>query len=197
MRSFSHVNVFTYACELFSIIGDILSTLYCNNGALLPPSANQMQHAQTLSQVMALNGRLEAYLITIPRSLRTFIEGSEQTNPIDNLGPGLVIQQAISCRYGLHYRPILCTKPLIHEFRYLYAKILLLRPALLMPLEKQNFAEEEVGLSHRDTLIVHAIDLCISSSSRILDILHNSLNSPYRVADWHVVYSKYCLKLTN
>ncbi|KAI4843952.1 hypothetical protein E4T44_06466 [Aureobasidium sp. EXF-8845] len=106
MKVFPGVNVFTHTCELFDIIGDILSTLYCNNGALMPPVTDQFQNARTLAQIMALNGRMEAYLITLPDFLHTFIEGSEQTRSIDISGPVLTIQQAISCRYRFHYMPV-------------------------------------------------------------------------------------------
>lgn len=102
MRSIYGVGNFTSTCELFSIIGDILSTLYCNNGALMAPAADKLQHAQILSQVMALNGRLEAYFTTMPDSFRIFIEGSEETETIEISNPTLVARQAISCRYRLH-----------------------------------------------------------------------------------------------
>lgn len=95
----SSVNFFTHTCELFSIIGDILSTLYCNNGALIAPAANQRQHIQTLSQIMALNGRLDAYLMMLSLPLRNFIEGSVQIDSIEVSSPLRVAHQAISCRY--------------------------------------------------------------------------------------------------
>jgi hypothetical protein len=107
MKSSYEVRIFTHTCGLFSIIGDILSTLYCNNGSLIPPTANQLENARTLSQIMALNGRLEAYLITIPKHIRTIIEGSVQINSVDTSGPTLTIQHAITCRYLLQYVPVL------------------------------------------------------------------------------------------
>jgi hypothetical protein len=78
-------------------------------------------------------------------------------------------------------------------YRYLYAQILLLRPALLIPLDDT----EEVIPSHHHKLIDHATKLCVSSCSRLLKILHSSLDSQFRVADWHVVYSKYCRTTNN
>jgi hypothetical protein len=92
---------FTDICELFDIIGDILSTLYCNNGAVMPSIKKHTQHAPILSQIMALNGRLEAYLNAIPNFVRTFIEGREHTNSKDFPASTLTIQQAISCRYQI------------------------------------------------------------------------------------------------
>jgi hypothetical protein len=99
VRIVAGLRVFTDTCELFDIIGDILSTLYCNNGAVMSSIKIHTQHAPMLSHMMALNGRLEAYLITIPDFLRVFIEGSEQTDSIDISDSTLTIQQAISCRY--------------------------------------------------------------------------------------------------
>lgn len=93
------VNLFTDTCELFCIVGDILSTLYCNNGALIAPAANQRQNVENLSQIMALNGRLEAYLMTLSLPLRTFIEGSVQTDSIEISSTSRVANQAIACRY--------------------------------------------------------------------------------------------------
>jgi hypothetical protein len=98
MKPISNINIFTHTCELFGIMGDILSTLYCNNGALMPAATNPLQNTRTLSQIMALNGRLEAYLFTIPIYLRTIVEGSVQVNFVDTSGPTLTVQHAISCR---------------------------------------------------------------------------------------------------
>jgi hypothetical protein len=98
MKPISSVDIFTHTCELFAIIGDILSTLYCNNGALMPLATDPLQHTRTLSQIMALNGRLEAYLFTIPRYPREIIDGSVQINFVDTPGPTLTFQHAISCR---------------------------------------------------------------------------------------------------
>jgi len=99
--------IFAYTCDLFCILGDILCTLYCNNGALLQPDANQIQHARTLSQVMALNGQLEANLMTAPAWLREFIDKSDQYNTAEFTVPAFAMQRAISCRYKLHQLPIL------------------------------------------------------------------------------------------
>lgn len=98
-KNISSVNLFTHTCELFDIIGDILSTLYCNNGALIAPAANQRQHVQSLSQIMALNGRLEAYLMTLSDPLRTFIEGGVRRDSTEISNTLRVANQAISCRY--------------------------------------------------------------------------------------------------
>lgn len=98
-KNISSIDLFTHTCELFDIIGDILSTLYCNNGALAAPAASQRQHVQSLSQMMALNGRLEAYLKTLSDPLRTFIEGSVQRDSIEISSTLRVAHQAISCRY--------------------------------------------------------------------------------------------------
>ncbi|KAG9666292.1 hypothetical protein KCU99_g9808, partial [Aureobasidium melanogenum] len=154
IESLSDLSIFRYTCSLFSLVGDILTTLYCNNGALLP--------------IMALNGRLEAYLITLPEYIRGFIEGREEIVSQNTLPPKPLYQQAISCRY-------------------LYTQILLLRPILLLPLDHPDVIEE--GLVTPDgKLITHAIDLCATACYRLIEILHSNLNSPFRVADWHVVY---------
>jgi hypothetical protein len=60
-----------------------------------------------------------------------------------------------------------------------------------MPLDNPDITEETLALSHHDKLIVHAVDLCVLSSSRLLELFYKSLDSPFRVADWHVVYSKH------
>lgn len=100
-ESLSDLSIFRYTCELFSVVGDILTTLYCNNGALLPASTDTRGQSETLSQIMALNGRLEAYLITLPDYIRDFIQGREQTVSQDAPHPMLLYQQAISCRYSI------------------------------------------------------------------------------------------------
>ncbi|KAG9581153.1 hypothetical protein KCU77_g11882, partial [Aureobasidium melanogenum] len=93
----SDLSIFRYTCDLFSLVGDILTTLYCNNGALLPASTDTRWQTQILSQIMALNGRLEAYLITLPEYIRGFIEEREEIVPQNTLPPKPLYQQAISC----------------------------------------------------------------------------------------------------
>ncbi|THX83100.1 hypothetical protein D6D08_04675 [Aureobasidium pullulans] len=73
----SDLCVFRSTCDLFSILGEILSTIYQNNGALLRTTAAQNQASQTLSHIMGLNGRLDAYLISTPPYIRSFIEETE------------------------------------------------------------------------------------------------------------------------
>lgn len=99
IESLSDLSIFRYTCSLFSLVGDILTTLYCNNGALLPVSTDTRWQSQILSQIMALNGRLEAYLITLPEYIRGFIEGREEIVSQNTLPPKPLYQQAISCRY--------------------------------------------------------------------------------------------------
>ncbi|KAI4752471.1 hypothetical protein E4T51_14367 [Aureobasidium sp. EXF-12344] len=175
--SLSDLSIFRYTCELFSVVGDILTTLYCNNGALLPASTDTRWQSQILSQIMALNGRLEAYRITLPEHIRGFIEGREETVSQNTLPPKPLYQQAISCRY-LRWR---------YGVRYLYTQILLLRPVLLLPLDYPDVIEEGF-IPPDEKLIMHAINLCATACYRLIEILHSNLSSPFRVADWHVVY---------
>ncbi|THX31867.1 hypothetical protein D6D10_08253 [Aureobasidium pullulans] len=73
----SDLCVFRSTCDLFGILGEVLSTIYQNNGALLRTTAAQNQASQTLSHIMGLNGRLDAYLISTPPYIRSFIEETE------------------------------------------------------------------------------------------------------------------------
>ncbi|KAH0361842.1 hypothetical protein KCU65_g8464, partial [Aureobasidium melanogenum] len=168
VESLSDLSIFRYTCDLFNLVGDILTTLYCNNGALLPASTDTKWQSRILSQIMALNGRLEAYLHTLPENIRDFTEGHEQNILQNTPQPMLLCQQAISCRY-------------------LYTRILLLRPVLLLPLDHPDVIEEGF-IPPDDKLIMHAIDLCATASYRLIETLHSNLSSPFRVADWHVVY---------
>ncbi|KAG9530803.1 hypothetical protein KCU93_g2329, partial [Aureobasidium melanogenum] len=168
IESLSDLSIFRYTCSLFSLVGDILTTLYCNDGALLPASTDIRWQTRILSQIMALNGRLEAYLITLPEYIRGFIGGREEIVSQNTLPPKPLYQQAISCRY-------------------LYTQILLLRPVLLLPLDYPDVIEEGF-IPPDEKLIMHAINLCATACYRLIEILHSNLSSPFRVADWHVVY---------
>ncbi|KAI4843951.1 hypothetical protein E4T44_06467 [Aureobasidium sp. EXF-8845] len=55
-----------------------------------------------------------------------------------------------------------------------------------MPLVTSDLGEE--AATSQENLITHAMSLSIRNGTRILKILHSSLDSPYRIADWHVVY---------
>ncbi|KAG9563507.1 hypothetical protein KCU71_g6540, partial [Aureobasidium melanogenum] len=136
--------------------------------SLLPASTDTRWQSRILSQIMALNGRLEAYLLTLPEYIRGFIEGREEIVSKNTLPPKPLYQQAISCRY-------------------LYTQILLLRPVLLLLLDYPDVIEEGL-VTPNENLVMHAIDLCATACYRLIEILHSNLTSPFRVADWHVVY---------
>lgn len=95
----SDLCVFRSTCDLFGILGEILSTIYQNNGALLRTTAAQNQALQALSRIMGLNGRLDAYLISTPPYIRSFIEETESPTANTVSDTILINQQAISYRY--------------------------------------------------------------------------------------------------
>ncbi|THZ62828.1 hypothetical protein D6C86_03437 [Aureobasidium pullulans] len=171
----SDLCVFRSTCDLFGILGEILSTIYQNNGALLRTTAAQNQASQTLSHIMGLNGRLDAYLISTPPYIRSFIEETEPPTANTVSETILIHQQAISCRYYF-CRP-----------RFLYTKILLLRPALLLHLENSTIMQETYTPPNPH-ILTHAIDVCARACSRVIGILHHNLSSPLRMPDWHIVY---------
>lgn len=100
----SDLCVFRSTCDLFGILGEVLSTIYQNNGALLRTTAAQNQASQTLSHIMGLNGRLDAYLISTPPYIRSFIEETEPPTANTVSDTILIHQQAISCRYRYCHR---------------------------------------------------------------------------------------------
>lgn len=75
------------------------------------------------------------------------------------------------------------------DIRYLYTRILLLRPVLLLPLDYPDVIEEGFNPLD-DELIMHAIDLCATACYRLIETLHSNLTSAFRPADWHVIYSE-------
>ncbi|TIA29914.1 hypothetical protein D6C78_09933 [Aureobasidium pullulans] len=171
----SDLCVFRSTCDLFSILGEILSTIYQNNGALLRTTAAQNQASHTLSHIMGLNGRLDAYLISTPPYIRSFIEETEPPTANTVSETIFIHQQAISCRYYF-CRP-----------RFLYTKILLLRPALLLHLDNSTIMQETYTPPNPH-ILTHAIDVCARACSRVIEILHHNLSSPLRMPDWHIVY---------
>ncbi|CAC9890749.1 unnamed protein product [Aureobasidium pullulans] len=171
----SDLCVFRSTCDLFGILGEILSTIYQNNGALLRTTAAQNQASQTLSHIMGLNGRLDAYLISTPPYIRSFIEETEPPTANTVSDTILIHQQAISCRYRYCHR------------RFLYTKILLLRPALILHVEDPDMSQETYT-SPNPHILTHAINVCARACSRVIEILHHNLSSPLRMPDWHIVY---------
>ncbi|KAI5195672.1 hypothetical protein E4T39_08141 [Aureobasidium subglaciale] len=157
--------IFRCNCDLFDIVGEILSTLYCDNGALSSIEYSRDQRSRILSHMASLNGRLEAFLISIPDHIRDFIVGRAHIAPDD---VSVLNAHAVSCRF-------------------LYTRILLLRPALLMLSSDSNTADEE-DMPYEDRQVIHNIELCMTASERLLNILYYSIDTSFRVADWHVVY---------
>ncbi|KAI5237933.1 hypothetical protein E4T43_07757 [Aureobasidium subglaciale] len=165
VRTTCELSIFRCNCDLFDVVGEILSALYCDNGALKSVESSRDQRSRSLSHIASLNGRLEAFLVSIPDHIRDFIEGRGRIAADDI---SVLNEHAVSCRF-------------------LYTRILLLRPALLLLPSSSDSTDEEY-IPYEDRQVIHNVELCTTTCERLLNILYNSLDSSFRVADWHVVY---------
>jgi hypothetical protein len=72
-------------------------------------------------------------------------------------------------------------------FRFLYARIMLLRPLTLIA----GLQSPRGSLDLESTVLRECCSLCLRSSELIVLSLRQNENSPRRLADWHAIYCNY------
>ena len=82
---------------------------------------------------------------------------------------------------------------LAHQNRYLYIRILSLRPLLLVMTKRvttgtvQGQAQPSVS-SLDDMVFKHCYNLCVHTAHRLIETIHRYLDTTYRSSGWHAVY---------
>jgi hypothetical protein len=153
----SRLGLFVSSCELFEILEEILDLFYRDGG-------NGATHtAELVTPVLDFNRRLDKFVDNVPDYLR--IQGREQAPATED---HIQLQQQV----------LFC--------RYLYVRLLSLRPLLLMASKRE--ARPPMHNDLGDEIIRACCNSCVSTACRLIDTLYINLGTLYRSSGWHSVY---------
>jgi hypothetical protein len=177
-----------YSCGLFEILADILVAFYspkCSGKS----TSRDGKHS-LLTQVLAFDARLDRFFDSVPQSLRTGV-GNGSSTPDWNI---TLQREVLNCRYSSQHQTRFTV--LTVSFRFLYTRLLSLRPLLLTTMTMgvnniQTTVESNIG-QLEDHLSQRACSLCISTAHRLIETIYVHLDNLYRSSGWHSVYCK-CL----
>ena len=181
-------SMFCLSVELLNIFYGILETIYLDSR----PQTNDCsasRDADVLGKALKLNHQLDQCLTSMPGRLGDFIMNTPFTNcdtPCDfNLH-----EQALVTRYVISFLPELFPFSIfrnhtdINQPRFLYARVLLLRPLTTIAGNQDPLA----CLDLESKVLRECCSLCLQSSELLVLSLCQDESSPRRLADWHAVY---------
>lgn len=190
----SRMGVFVYSSKLFELLAEILESFYMDeSGApLTKPAEVERPDKDLIARTLEFNRRLEKFADSIPEYLRTAeisqIIVSDRNSYIS------LQQQVLYCRYeGLSFDehpPYSLTRS-----RFLYVRVLTLRPLLLIATRRGRLTTQRILArvnepSLDQELIERCCNLCVLTAHRLIEIIHQHLDTAYKSTGWHSVYCK-------
>ncbi|KAJ4217211.1 hypothetical protein NW759_009158 [Fusarium solani] len=175
----SRLGLLIWSSKLFLILDDILLSFYAPHPqkSVDTMSDNDLNVQQIISEVMVLNRRIEEFFDSIPEYLR--LEPGSELIP-DQQEVNVTIQkQILNCRY-------------------LYTRVLLLRPLLLLTTKlpskflSSTRSTETVDMS----LVRRFCNLCVDTAFQLIENIHHNLDTSYRSSAWHSVYFTFASAIT-
>ncbi|SMR48120.1 unnamed protein product [Zymoseptoria tritici ST99CH_1E4] len=157
-EALSRLGLFTSSCGLFEILDEILDLFYRDRGG-----NSATQAAELVAPVLNFNRRLDKFAETVPEYLR--VQGRE--SPPSTEDHIQLQQQVLFCRY-------------------LYVRLLSLRPLLLMASKRE--ARPPMHNVLGDEVIRACCNSCVSTACRLIDSVYANLGTLYRSSGWHSVY---------
>jgi hypothetical protein len=168
-ESLSQLCFFLQSIKLFEILSDILSTIYAPDPLHLGLSdAGAM--ANHIQGVVRLSTDLDRFIAGVPEHLQ-----ANRTRRADTQSGAKV--------FTLQRNVLQC--------RYLYTRLLLLRPLLLSKCAQTTprNTDEPPGMASLDsTLIDRACAMCTTTALTLIDTIHASMQSVLRNSVWYTVY---------
>ncbi|KAL1953765.1 hypothetical protein VTO42DRAFT_2296 [Malbranchea cinnamomea] len=165
----SRIGLLVCSSRLFEILDEILSAFYSDGfGPGLNASETEKQARGIASKVLPLNRRLETFIRSVPHYLRIDSEEAAQDNCTR------LQSQVLYCRF-------------------LYTRILLLRPLLLLSTKFGSGGPQiPPGASQMKDLdgelIRNCCELCFETAIALIDNIYDNLETAYRSSGWHSVY---------
>lgn len=185
--------MFCLSVKLLDIFHEILETVYMGSKHKFHDRFRSVpRDEELLRKSLKLNHQLDQFLVSMPERLASFIATSS-TN----------CDQA--CDLSLHEQTLVTrsippspfearlpfTKPqMLTTIRFLYARIMLLRPLTLVTdnryPHRSSYLESAFNLE--SNILRECRSLCLRSSELLVLSVRRDENSPRRLADWHTVY---------
>lgn len=185
----SRLGLFVHSCSLLEILRDVLHFV-----ATCEPAAERVtgENAKAprpmddlVAPVLEINRRLDDFSRALPEYLKTG-EGDSSASYTDQIR---LQRQILRCRYdssAFSQLDVLLT----HEQRFLFTRLLLLRPLLLSTISMRS-DQTATGLDEAalgDSIVQQCCQLCLSTAYRLIDLLWENLGTLYRSSGWHTVY---------
>ncbi|VUC32115.1 unnamed protein product [Clonostachys rosea] len=167
----AQMSSFVYSCKLFDILNEILSSFYADKSNEPQSSNTHSASYQELSTVMRLNSALDDFQDTLPRYL---VISPDSANTIAS------VHDKISLGAKILYS------------RFLYIRIFLLRPILLLvaevstnpPGEKKPYKNESL----EQQLALKACSLCVSTVQTLIAHIYKNMDSSYWTSISHKIH---------
>ena len=180
----SRMGLCVQSCRLFEILADILSSFYTPKVRTGPQA--DFNEQQMVSQVMSFSNRLDSFVESIPHYLKPASSPDMPAQP-EHL---TLQQQVLYCRYS---SCSILSRSFTDYLRFLYTRLLSLRPLLLMATRKAARdtlypSREENLASLDDHLVQRCCFLCVETAHRLIETIHVHLDTTYRSSGWHSVY---------
>lgn len=164
----SRLGLFVSSCTLFDLLEEILQLFYRDSSGVV--SHRQIQGVtrtvELLTPVLDLNRRLDKFVEGVPDYLQVPARSDLDATQEDHVH---LQQQVLYCRF-------------------LYVRLLLFRPLLLMATRRDSKPATSSSLD--DEVIRSCCCLCVSTACRLIDTLYANLGTLYRSSGWHTVYCK-------
>jgi hypothetical protein len=158
-------SMFHLSVKLLSILHGILETIYLNFQSQ-PTDRPGSRDVELIRKILELNQQLDEFIASVPKRL-----GSLVTLATSSRCGG-------ACDFSLHEQALLTLS------RFLYARIMLLRPLMLVFGNSNHYSSVnlEVAVSRE------CCSLCLISAELLVLNLHQGGSTSHRLADWHTTY---------
>ncbi|KAK0114201.1 hypothetical protein ONS95_013701 [Cadophora gregata] len=167
----SRLGLFVFSSKLYDILDKILVTFYTTETPTPMSTDDSVQ--KLLSNVLTFNRQLDNFRNSIPEFLKLPTR-DDPPGPHMNISSIQIQARILNCRY-------------------LYTRVMLLRPVLLLSTQSNL----RPGLDAPDLwsavtldreLASYACNLCVSTAQELVENLCQNVDTPYRISPWHTVY---------
>jgi hypothetical protein len=189
----SRMGLFVYSAILFDILDDVLSSFYVQDMGKLQPRNYEIRHwsPERSMEVFKLNTKLDHFMTTLPDYLQP---ADTSASFCQNSDSYITLQmRVLNCRFVL----LVVILPSYAEsltcaiIRFLYIRILLLRPVILATVQDSigTAIPSESRTSDLALDVSKAMcNLCVRTAHELIFRLNENLDNNYRSTAWHTVY---------
>ncbi|ETN45558.1 uncharacterized protein HMPREF1541_09390 [Cyphellophora europaea CBS 101466] len=166
----SRLSFFVLSIDLFDILSDILATVYSSEDG----KSSSEGSTNNLHEVIRLSAALDKFASSIPRHLQFHAPHQHES-----------AEEHIDKVFKLQSNVLHC--------RYLYARLILLRPSLLSACadaQSSNHLHGAQGVagSLESQLNARASSVCADAARSLVAAIHANMHSVFRNSVWYTVY---------